>query len=237
MDALQWDDISLGDVVYVSEEITRYVAGIGNRAFLGMVTNMTNEMIELANIELTPEGQPDETYINIERPIVDQAPGFFELRPEFRVWCDPDALMGFGASQPQVPQGLTLGELVRYQEGMFVLAHNAPVTAKYTPPFFDYASASVIRQRVVVFVLNGCLTQLERRNLHGVAGYRHVVPEHVSFSVADNGPVLRTDPGRLAIGNFFGPGGGYRWHSLGSNERFAVETHVLERAGIDTTSL
>lgn len=231
MDTVQWGDITPGSVIQIGPGVTRHIPGIDAPYFVGMVVEKTDAMLELASIAISPQGEPYDMRVNVERHILEEAGELPSHHPEYRAWCEPESLLGFELPQPEVPQGLTLEELVRYNNGVFVLSHqSAGPRARFRQPFFDHTTASIVRQEVVVFALSGVDT-MDRENVGGlVPDYEYSVPTHASFVVADRGPVLLGINGQLALGRSFGPGGGLRWHDL--TRRFAIEAKVLKRAGI-----
>jgi hypothetical protein len=240
-------DIAVGDVLEVS-----YPHG-ERPTFTGEVTEVYASALKLTSVEIhSITGEPTRTYRSVtaeDLKAVGAQQAVVTLRPEYAVWS-AGGLMSFGLEQPEIPQGLTLHELLRHNRSQFILAFN-PASGEWNPARYRMpfcASERIIRQHVTVFALNNGAT-LERYTPDGPASsqYRHLLPENVDFIRIDTGYVLGTGArvfginsdasddveGQLAMGYHAGPAGGLHWHNLRSGKFFAIETSVLERAGID----
>ena len=224
------------------------------KSFLGMVTRtLTNHTrrgeeaavelrcIELAKSDKRREGYAQVTQSSLELPQLRVGRHILRSRPEFRRWADdPAALMCFaGEGHPEVPAGMTLDELVRYGNGAFLLSDRPsefePNTAFYRNPFFDLTGRkTAVRQRVTVFMLDGDAELRQERISPVSEGFRPVLPDGATFHKVSEGSVLSGERGtlRLSTGARSTDFEHYALH-LGY---FAIETKVLERAGLASSA-
>lgn len=253
---MKWNpgDVAIGDMLKVTFPNTERPPFIG--AVIRLYTS--DIFLESAEIDLV-SGEPLREELHVTReslsfPEYQRGRHNVEAAAEYEVWA-AGGLMSFGLEQPEIPQGLTLEELLRHNQSQFILAFN-PAKGEWNPayyrsPFYHAPTGCTVRQPVTVFALNKG-ARLERHAPDGSADteYRHLLPDNASISRIDEGYVLGTGArifgvnhddledmeGQLALGHHSGPAGGLHWHNLKSGRYFAVETAVLSAAGIDLSA-
>jgi hypothetical protein len=161
-------------------------------------------------------------------------------QPQFRRWADdPNALLSFVGDHPTVPTGLSLEQLVHFEESIFVLTNGSPqgqlgLEACFRVPFHDFISRKAIRQQVTVCQIVGEIP-MERKQLGPESWqFRHIVPENAQFTPVAHGQMLEVRNGVLKLANGM-TSRKTRIH-LYDGRHFAVETRVLQQAGFITTA-
>jgi|GEM_PF-5606913 len=211
--------------------------------FMGMVTEHYGTAVVVKSIEIgegdTPRNDSAQiTQASLELPQLRVGRQILRGFPEYRRWADnPDQLMCFKKGDPEIPTGLSLEELLRHDDGAFILADSPSfgeysTDACYRRPFYDFTGRkAVVRQHVTVFRLisGGPMVKVGSSEK-----FRPTLPPGVTFTQVDAGPVFSGSRGMLMLGTgVLSPD--HRSYSLyGAGGHFAVETKVLERAGLVT---
>jgi len=231
------ESVKVGDVfqvVFANEDRPR-------PSFMAMVVEHYGDAVNLRDIKLDNDGEVSEaservSQASLELPKLRRGRRILRPHPEYRRWADDaNALLSFGGKEPRVvPTGLDLDGLARYEEGAFILAENPPATqlntaACYRRPFYDYLGSQVVRQRVTVFEVDGGGKMEHRRHYASSEKYRLALPDDVTFTQVDEGPVLYSKRELLMLGKSLACNHVY---SLHGDKYFAMETRVLEHAGL-----